>query len=196
MFPRMVEWRVANLPKPRFTTEESIHKRREADALSGQGRTVAAARFAALMGDPCSAPSGGWRFRLPDDATTSVIRMIDHASALRRTRSMDTTHPGSAGRASHGHCSHPPHRLRSRALSRGDLDEPQPDSDRHPTNGPNQAVRYAGDLPTEIHPAGRGIFLIVVRHASSAAPLNGHVSWVFGLRRLVDGVDLNLRHAG
>ena len=144
MFPRMVEWRVANLPKPRFTTEEIIHKRREADALSGQGRTVAAARFAALMGDPCSAPSRGWRFRLPDDATTSVIRMIDHASALRRTRSMDTTHPGSAGRASHGHCSHPPHRLRSRALSRGDLDEPQPDSDRHPTNGPNQAVRYAG----------------------------------------------------
>ena len=56
--------------------------------------------------------------------------------------------------------------------------------------------RAPGDLPTEIHPAGRGIFLIVVRHASSAAPLNGHVSWVFGLRRLVDGVDLNLRHAG
>ena len=29
------------MPKQRFTTEEIIHKLREADVLSGQGRTVA-----------------------------------------------------------------------------------------------------------------------------------------------------------
>ncbi len=31
------------MQKQRFTTEEIIHKLREADVLSGQGRTVAAA---------------------------------------------------------------------------------------------------------------------------------------------------------
>jgi hypothetical protein len=29
------------MPKQRFTTEEIIHKLREADVLSGQGKTVA-----------------------------------------------------------------------------------------------------------------------------------------------------------
>ena len=41
MFPKWWNEGLGIMPKQRFTMEEMVHKRREADVLSGQGQTVA-----------------------------------------------------------------------------------------------------------------------------------------------------------
>ena len=64
------------MPKQRFTTEEIIHKLREAGALSGQGRTVAAARFAALMGELRAGA------KLPGVPTQTLNAALDYVMPL------------------------------------------------------------------------------------------------------------------